>query len=275
MNINKRVGRILIGERIGSGGFGDIYSGIDTSLNRKVAIKIIDLNLNKNKEILEIIKNGIMTQGQINHPNIISVYSFEKINSKYYIIFEYVSGHSLQYILDKKKRKELVQAIKYIKQILRGLNYAHSLNIVHFDIKPSNILITNSDNVKITDFGIAQLFGMSSKRDGEKWYGTPDYASPEQIQGLSSDFRSDIYSFGITIFYMLTGKLPYVFNLDENIALEKILKEDSIEIPNDLDPKTRKFIDLFLLKAIRKNVEMRYQNALEMLEVLDNIDESL
>ena len=147
MNKKKKIGNILIGEKIGSGGFGEIYSGIDTSLNRKVAVKVIDSNLTHNKQILSIFKKGAITQGQINHPHIVSVYSFDKVGSTYFIIFEFVEGSSLKSILDAENKIELDPCIGYIKQILRGLHFAHSRNIVHFDIKPSNIMITNSNIV--------------------------------------------------------------------------------------------------------------------------------
>ncbi len=275
MNKNKKIGKILIGEKIGRGGFGEIYSGIDTSLNRKVAIKLIDSNLSNDKQILSLIKKGAITQGQINHPNIVSIYSFDKVGPVYYIIFEFVEGNSLKFVLDTEIRIKLDPCIEYIKQILRGLHYAHLRNIVHFDIKPSNIMITNSNIIKITDFGISQLFGMASKKEDEQWYGTPTYASPEQILGLSSDFRSDIYSLGITIYQMLTGRFPFNFDLDSIVTKEILLKENKINIPDDIDKRTKNFIDIFLMKAIKKDVEMRYQNILEMLEILDNINESL
>ncbi len=270
MNL-KKIGNIQIGEKIGSGGFGVIYSGIDTNLNRKVAVKIIDSDLIKDKNILSFFKKEAITQGQMNHPNIVSVYSFDKIDSTNFIIFEFVEGKSLKLILESEHKLGFELCINYLKQILRGLHFAHIRNIVHYDIKPSNIIITNSNIVKITDFGIAQLFGMMSKTKDDQWYGTPIYASPEQLSGISSDFRSDIYSLGITVFEMLTGSLPYDINKYKN--REEVFYEQKIKFPANIEKRTKKFIDLFLLKAMKRDVEMRYQNVLEMLEILDNIYE--
>ena len=197
----KKIGNIQIGKEIGRGGFGVMYSGIDTNLNRKVAVKIIDTKSLKEKNIESDIQKEAITQGQLNHLNIVSVYNFDKIDSKYFIVFEFVEGNSLKTILDQKNTISLDLSIKYLKQMLRGLYFAHLRNIVHYDIKPSNIMITNSNVIKITDFGISQLFGMSSRKKDEQWYGTPVYASPEQLLGISSDFRSDIYSLGVTVFF--------------------------------------------------------------------------
>jgi serine/threonine-protein kinase len=136
-------------------------------------------------------------------------------------------------------------------------------------------LITDSDVAKLTDFGIARLFGTTLNNKSGQRYGTPIYSSPEQILGLSPDLRSDIYSFGIMTFRMLTGILPFSFDIDNSIKKETLLTESAINFPTDIDKKTKNFIDLFILKAIKRDVEMRYQTVLEMLEVLDNIDESI
>lgn len=275
MKIKKKIGNILIEKEIGRGGFGVIYLGIDTSLNRKVAVKVLDSKLTNNEQNLALFKQEAITQGQMDHPNIVSVRHFDKIDSTYFIVFEYVHGRSLESLLESEKHLTLKQALKYMKHILRGLYFAHSRNIIHFDVKPSNILITDSDVAKLTDFGIARLFGTTLNNKSGQRYGTPIYSSPEQILGLSPDLRSDIYSFGIMTFRMLTGILPFSFDIDNSIKKETLLTESAINFPTDIDKKTKNFIDLFILKAIKRDVEMRYQTVLEMLEVLDNIDESI
>jgi len=271
--MKKRFGNILIGDEIGRGAFGAIYSGIDTVLNRKVAVKVLDSKLTKDEYTLSLFKQEAVNHGQMDHPNVVSVRYFDVDEGNYFIVFELVEGDSLKSILYKEGKLELKRTIKYIRHVLRGLRFAHSKNIIHLDVKPSNILITNTDTAKLTDFGISKLFGLELLNKYNKRYGTPIYSSPEQILGLSPDFRSDIYSVGITAFEMLTGVFPFSFNVDKKIDRKKLLNESEILYPKNIDKNIKGFIDAFLLKAIKRDVEARYQSVLEMLEVLDNINE--
>ena len=260
----QQLGNFLIKRLIKSGGMGDLYFAIDTMLNRKVALKVIHQKFAKNSKLMIKFKNEAKTQAQMNHPNIVTIFYFNIFDNQYVLAMEYITGKSLEELLEIKAIFSIDEALLFWKQILRGLQYAHSHNIIHGDIKPSNVMVSNKNEVKISDFGIAKIFGADRNSKAEIPFGTPRYSSPEQILGQEIDFRSDLYSAGITFYEMVTGRVP--FDSKQDIEIEKAHIEAEPPKPSSFNNNIDTNLEKFLLKSITKKPENRYQSALEMLE---------
>ena len=268
----KKLGNYLIKDKIGKGGMGSIHSAIDTMLHRQVALKVIHPELIKNAPLMETFKTEARMHAQLNHPNIVTVFSFEIIGDDYVIVLEYVDGQSLKEMIQKKGRFQITEAIQYFKQILRGLNYAHSLNIIHRDIKPGNILVTKRGQIKLSDFGIAKILGTweSSRRDFVM--GTPCYASPELLSGAEIDSRTDIYSVGITFFEMLTGVPPFCGDQYTDEEIQKMQLYETPPQASTRNPEITKELDAFIARTLKKKPEERFQTVIEMLVELDKLE---
>ena len=164
---NQKMGNFLIKKLIKSGGMGDLYFAIDTMLNRKVALKVIHPKLAKNSKLMNKFKNEAKTQAQMNHPNIVTIFYFNIFDNQYVLAMEYITGKSLEELLEIKAIFSIDEALLFWKQILRGLQYAHTHNIIHGDIKPSNIMVSNKNEIKISDFGIAKILGADKNSKSE------------------------------------------------------------------------------------------------------------
>ncbi len=274
IQIGRKLGDFLVKTEISKGGMGTLYYAIDTMLNREVALKVIHSRLARDKNFVKKFRNEAMTQAQMNHPNIITLYCFSKIENYNLIAMEYIKGTSMLELLEKKKRLPLETAVHLLKQILRGLNYAHNRHIIHGDIKPGNIMITDENKIKINDFGNAKILGDIENKEDALPMGTPSYASPEHILGKGLDSRSDLYSLGITFYEMVTGKLPFHSESNSSIEIEKAHLNTYPPKPSIHNPKITKEIEEFILKSIQKKPELRFQSAIEMLEVLDQFFKS-
>jgi serine/threonine-protein kinase len=271
IQIGKQVGDFLVKAEIRKGGMGTLYYALDTLLNREVALKVLHPHEALSKEELKKFRTEAMTQAQMNHPNIITLYCFSRIDDFDIIAMEYIKGTSMQEILATKSHFPLETAVHQLKQILRGLNYAHKRHIIHGDIKPGNIMITDENAIKLSDFGIARISGYPHIGSNGFPMGTAVYASPEQILGQALDQRSDIYSLGITFYEMVTGEFPFPVKSDSSIEIEQAhLKLKPVK-PSIFNPKIIPEIDEFILKAIQKKPEMRFQSVIEMLETLDHL----
>jgi len=268
----QQLGNFLIKRKIKSGGMGDLFFAIDTMLNRKVALKVIHQNLAKNSELMSKFKNEARTQAQMNHPNIVTIFCLNIFNDQYVLTMEFISGKSVEELLEAKKMFSIKEALFLWKQILRGLQYAHIRNIIHGDIKPSNIMVSKYNEIKISDFGIAKILGTNTDSIFEIPYGTPRYSSPEQILGQKIDFRSDIYSAGITFYEMVTGNVPFDSEKNIDIEIERAHLESPPPKPSIFNKKINANLEKFLIKTIEKKPENRYQSVREMLEKLDNFD---
>ncbi len=268
----KKLANYLIKEKIGVGGMGSIYSAIDTMLNRQVALKVIHPELLSNRHLIEKFKTEARMHAQLNHPNIVTVFSFEIIDKDYIIILEYVDGKSLKALLQETYPMKMADIFQYFKQILRGLNYAHSQNIIHRDIKPGNILVTKLGQVKLSDFGIAKILGTWEPSMSGFVMGTPCYSSPELLSGKAIDSRTDIYSVGITFYEMLAGVPPFCADeyTDEEIQQKQI--HETPPPPSKRNPQIIKELDEFILRTLKKRPEDRYQSAMEMLGELDKYE---
>jgi serine/threonine protein kinase len=266
----KTVGKYKIIEEIGNGGMGRVYKAIHLTLNRVVAVKMIHPELVDNLELIKRFYKEAKTQAQLNHQNIVSVYDFLEIGGNYFIIMEYVHGESVGKMISEHGPFEPYIALSIFRQILTGIGYAHLKRVIHRDIKPNNFILTPSI-VKITDFGIAQIIGDAGLATTEAVFGTPRYMSPEQILGEKIDHRTDIYSLGVTLYEMLTGRVP--FNGDSDYEI----KRGHVELPPPLPTQLRldipRELENIVLRALLKKPEERFQSANELILALENIYE--
>ncbi|MGH7884775.1 MAG: serine/threonine-protein kinase [Thermodesulfobacteriota bacterium] len=264
------IGNYKITEEIAHGGMGKVFKAMHTSLERIVAVKMIHPQLLSNKQIVTNFYNEAKIQAKLNHPNIATIYDFFEHEEKHYVVMEYVEGESISRILKHVGAFDLDIAISIFKQILNGLIYAHSKNVIHKDIKTSNFLLT-PNTVKIIDFGIAQILDGTSKNVfGDLLLGTPKYMSPEQIIGKNIDQRTDIYSLGIVLYEFLTGKVPFNINTDSDFE-SQLEKLNTNPLPvTQLNPKIPKIIEDIIFKAIEKEPANRFQTVEDMLNALED-----
>lgn len=271
IKIGEKIGHFLIQSEIGRGGMGTIYFAVDTMLNREVALKAIHPQLADNQQLMDRFKIEAMTQARMNHPHIVTIFSFNKIDDQYIIAMEYVEGKSLKELLQARKRLELGEAIAIITQVAEGLAYAHAHNVIHRDIKPANILLSKDNKVKISDFGIAKIFGAEGLTKTGMMMGTPWYTPPEQIMGKSIDFRADLYSLGVTFYELLTSRVPFDSETNSEFQIQKAHLETPPPRPSIYNPQIGVKLENIILQALQKKVEKRFQSAGEMIAELKKI----
>lgn len=263
-------GRYELIEKIGEGGMAVVYKGKDRLLNRYVAIKILRPEYTKDEKFVENFRHESQAAAGLSHPNIVSIYDVGKEGNIHFIVMELVEGKTLSEFIKEKGRLDYKEAIAITKQVASALSLAHKNQIVHRDIKPHNILITSSSVAKLADFGIAKAVSASTIIGGDdKVMGSVHYFSPEQARGAYVDERSDIYSLGIVLYEMLTGKVPFDGDNPISIALMHI----NNPMPSVLDevPGLPPQLDRIIMKATDKYQNNRYRTADEMIEDLNNI----
>lgn len=264
-------GRYELIEKIGEGGMAIVYKAKCRLLNRYVAIKILRPEFTKDEQFVENFRRESQAAAGLSHPNIVSVYDVGQEGNIHFIVMELVEGKTLSELIEEKGRLDYKEAINITKQVASALSLAHKNQIVHRDIKPHNILITNTGVAKLADFGIAKAVSASTIIGGNnKVMGSVHYFSPEQARGAYVDERSDIYSLGIVLYEMLTGKVPFDGDNPISIALMHIndpMPPVSAEVPG-IPPQLEKII----MKATDKYQTNRYRTADEMIEDLDNIE---
>ena len=264
-------GRYELIEKIGEGGMAIVYKAKCRLLNRYVAIKILRPEFTKDEQFVENFRRESQAAAGLSHPNIVSVYDVGQEGNIHFIVMELVEGKTLSELIEEKGRLDYKEAINITRQVASALSLAHKNQIVHRDIKPHNILITNTGVAKLADFGIAKAVSVSTIIGGNnKVMGSVHYFSPEQARGAYVDERSDIYSLGIVLYEMLTGKVPFDGDNPISIALMHIndpMPSVSAEVPG-IPPQLEKII----MKATDKYQTNRYRTADEMIEDLDNIE---
>ena len=264
-------GRYELIEKIGEGGMAVVYKGKDRLLNRYVAIKILRPEFTKDEAFIENFKKESQAAAGLTHPNIVSVYDVGKEGNIHFIVMELVEGKTLSRIIEEKGRMDYKEAIKITRQVASALSLAHRNHIIHRDVKPHNILITNTGVAKLADFGIAKAVSDSTLIGGNnKVMGSVHYLSPEQARGSYVDERTDIYSLGIVLYEMLTGKVPFDGDNPVSIALMHI--NDPITPPSQLVSGIPPQLEKIVMKATDKYQSNRYKSADEVIEDLDNID---
>jgi len=248
-------------EKIGTGGMSDVYKAKDHKLNRLVAVKILKQEFSENENFVSKFRVEAQSTAGLMHPNIVNVYDVGDEDGVNYIVMELVDGITLKKYIEKKARLSVKEAVSIAIQVAMGLEAAHNNNIIHRDIKPQNIMISKDGKVKVTDFGIAKA--ATSNTITSNVMGSVHYTSPEQARGGYSDAKSDIYSLGITLFEMLTGRVP--FNGDTTVAIAiKHIQED-LPSPADYNDDIPISVEKIVLKCCQKSPDRRYQSAAELI----------
>ena len=283
---DKYIGKILddryeIIELIGSGGMANVYKALCHRLNRYDAVKIMRDETAANTELRRRFRAESQAVAMLSHPNIVSVYDVSHSDDVEYIVMELIDGITLKQYLQKKSVLDPSEVLDFTIQtakalehahskvmlgVLNALDYSHRMGIIHRDIKPQNIMLLKDGMIKVADFGIASLENTIEENNGET-VGSVHYIAPEQARGEAPDARSDIYSLGIVMYEMLTGKLPYVGNSDVEVAV-KHMNTDPVT-PRDIVPSIPEELERICLKAMNSNIDERYQSASEMLADLE------
>lgn len=265
--------RYQIIKSIGEGGMANVYLAYDTILDRNVAVKVLRGDLATDEKFVRRFQREALSASSLSHPNIVEVYDVGEDNNQYYIVMEYIEGKHLKELLKKRGKLTLSEVIDIMLQITDGMSVAHDAYIIHRDIKPQNIMIQENGVVKITDFGIAMAMNATQLTQTNSVMGSVHYLPPEQANGKGSTLQSDIYSMGILMYELLTGKLPYKGDNAVEIAL-KHLKESLPSIKEDLADLPQS-IENIIIRASSKNPKNRYADAREMHEdLLTCLDDS-
>ena len=260
--------RYEILEKIGTGGMSDVYKAKCHKLNRYVAIKVLKQEFSENANFVSKFRIEAQAAAGLMHPNIVNVYDVGEENGIYYIVMELVEGITLKKYIEKKARLSYKEAVSIAIQVSMGIEAAHNNHIIHRDIKPQNIIISKDGKVKVTDFGIAKA--ATSNTITSNVMGSVHYTSPEQARGGYSDEKSDIYSLGITMFEMLTGRVPFNGETTVAIAIKHIQEE--MPSPKEFVPEIPSSVASIVLKCCQKSPDRRYQN---MAELIADLKQSL
>ncbi len=248
-------------EKIGTGGMSDVYKAKDQKLNRFVAVKVLKQEFSENRNFVSKFRVEAQAAAGLMHPNIVNVYDVGEEEGIHYIVMELVEGITLKKYIEKKVRLTTKEAISIAIQVAMGIEAAHNNHIIHRDIKPQNIIISKEGKVKVTDFGIAKA--ASSNTITSNVMGSVHYTSPEQARGGFSDEKSDIYSLGVTIFEMLTGRVP--FNGDTTVAIAIKHIQNPMPLMRDFVPEIPQSVENIVMKCTQKSPDRRYQSMAEMI----------
>jgi len=263
-------GRYTVGQMIGTGGMADVYLGLDTRLDREVAIKVLRRDLAKDPAFVARFRKEALAAGGLNHPGIVAVYDSGEENNSPFIVMELVSGQTLRQKL-QAEQIPLSASLEIIKGILNALDYSHNKGIVHRDIKPSNIMITDSGDIKVMDFGIARATDDIGATLTNTWnvVGTAQYLSPEQATGELADGRSDLYSLGCLMYELLTGRPPFTGDTPVSVAYQHV--SSALTPASQINPSLDPNLDRMLEVVLAKDPNNRYQDAAAMLEDLEHV----
>lgn len=262
-------GRYEVINKIGAGGMAIVYKAKDLLLNRVVTIKVLRDQFVSDDEFIRRFRREAQSAASLSHPNIVSIYDVGKDGDMEYIVMEYIEGHNLKEIIRDYAPLSTEQTLHLAGQLGEALRHAHEHHIIHRDIKPQNILITEDGRAKVTDFGIARAVSSATVTHTGDIIGSVHYLSPEQAKGILSNEQSDIYSLGIIIYELLTGKVPYDGETPIAIAL-KHLQEQPLP-PSKLNPKIEPELEAVIIKAISKSPDTRYVSVSELLNDLEKV----
>ncbi|MBS4008294.1 MAG: protein kinase [Clostridium sp.] len=267
------IGKILgkryqVVEKIGDGGTAFVFKGMDNLLNRHVTVKVLRPEYVSDLDFVRRFRREAQAAASLSHPNIVSIYDVGEEDGIRYIVMEYIQGQSLKELIDDLGRLPIRMAVDYACQIAHALSKAHKHGIIHRDIKPHNILIGEDGRLKVTDFGIAQAVTASTVTYSDAFLGSVHYFSPEQASGGQTDEKSDIYSLGIVLYEMMTGKVPYSGDSPVSVALKHI--QEPFPKPREINAQIPLPVERIIRKAVEKNPENRYVSAREMSGELSN-----
>ncbi len=253
------VGKYRIVSPLGSGGFGSVYLAEDTWIDKKVAIKVPH---RQNLDFGELLREPRLL-ASLSHPNIVTVLTAEKQNEIFFIVMEYVPGETLEAIIDREGALELTRALDYSVQICNAVDHAHRQGVIHRDLRPGNVLVTEQGMMKVADFGTSRFLEIAAH--GTTVIGSPPYMAPEQFQGKAV-FASDLYSLGVTMYQMLTGTLPY--QTPAPADLERLMRGELTAPPRVRNPKLPKTISDLVMRAMSPEIPARFQRASDLLDAI-------
>ncbi len=260
-------GRYEIMEIIGIGGMANVYKAYDVIENRVVAVKILRDEYMGNEDMRRRFKNESKAMAVLNHPNVMRVYDVSFSDRLQSIVMEFIDGITLKEYIEQQGVMRWKEAVHFTVQILRALQHAHDKGIVHRDIKPQNIMLLSDGTIKLTDFGIARFARSETRTLTDKAIGSVHYISPEQAAGGEIDARTDIYSVGVILYEMLTGKVPFEAESPVSVALKQI--QSKATLPRELNPSIPEGLQEIILHAMEKDLNKRYQSAAQMLRDID------
>jgi serine/threonine protein kinase/Tfp pilus assembly protein PilF len=266
-------GRYHIIEELGHGGMGRVYKALDAEVDEKVALKLIKPEVAVDGKTIDRFRNELKLARKVRHKNVCQMYDLNREKGNYYITMEYVPGDDLKGLIRKMGRFSAGQAVAVARQVCEGLAEAHRLGVVHRDLKPQNIMIDQEGVARIMDFGIARSVEGKGLTGAGVMIGTPDYMSPEQVEGKDTDRRSDIYSLGVILYEMATGRLPFEGETPFVVGVKH--KSETPRNPKDLNPQLPDDLCRTILRCLEKDRDQRYQSARELGADLLNIERGL
>jgi serine/threonine protein kinase len=265
--IGQVVGNYKIVEKIGEGGMGAVFKGVDIMLEREVAVKMLRPELARDSGVVERFRSEAVTLAKLNHPNIATLYSFFRERDEFFMVLEYVRGDTIDGVLQRSGPMPADTAVPLFCQALDGIGHAHRAGIIHRDIKPANLMITHGDAlVKVMDFGIARALGAARMTREGRIVGTIEYMAPEQIKGHETDTRTDVYALGMVLYEMVTGRLP--FASDSEYELMRAQVERQPLPPRDLNADVPPAIESAIMRALAKVPDARFPTANEFRAML-------
>jgi serine/threonine-protein kinase len=266
--------RYKLDEHIGSGGMADVYRARDTMLERTVAIKILREDLSSDSSFRERFRQEARSAANLSHPSIVTIHDFGFDGGKLFLVMEYIAGADLKSILEKRGRLKVEEVLPLLIQACAGLGYAHRAGLVHCDVKPHNMIVTTDLQLKITDFGIARaLSTFHPIQKPEVIWGSPQYFSPEQASGIALTPASDVYSLGVVMFEMLTGRLPFEATTASELSL--LHRTAQPPSPRQYYPELPPSLERVILKVLSKEPATRYRTADQFGRVLMTLNQSL
>ncbi|HEX8559579.1 MAG TPA: protein kinase [Pyrinomonadaceae bacterium] len=266
--IGQVFGNYKIEQKLGEGGMGEVYRGVDMMLEREVAIKFLRPELASQAQVVERFRSEAVTLAKLNHPNIATLYSFMRQGDSFIMVLEFVRGVTLDHVIQQRGAIPVEQAVPIFCQVLDGIQEAHNYGIIHRDIKPANMMLTEKGTLKVLDFGIARILGTARMTRQGNIIGTIEYMSPEQVRGFETDARSDIYSLGMLLYEMLTGRCP--FDIQNEFELMKAQIEQYPAPPRHLNPAIPEAVEQAIWRSIAKDPAQRFQSAAEFRAYLLN-----
>ncbi len=263
-------GRYQIIEELGQGGMGKVYKAFDKEVNVRVALKLVKPEIAADKNTIDRFRNELKVAREISHKNICRMHDLGREAGTYFITMEYVSGEDLRSFIRRARRLDIGTAISIAKQVCEGLAEAHRLGVVHRDLKPSNIMIDNEGNAKIMDFGIARSLKGKGITGAGVMIGTPEYMSPEQVEGKEADQRSDLYALGVILYEMVTGRVPFEGDTPLSIAVKH--KSEIAKDPRELNAQLPEDLSRLILRCLEKAKEKRFQSATDFSAELERME---